>query len=185
MSKSDYEGDEEQDTNSNTPSDSHSLMWGDMWTDKVPLAAPKDEAAIRLDCETELKLYLLDEGLPLMDEKRAYLNPLDWWKVETKYKILRELAQSILSITASSAPSERFWSRLANILSMKRARLKEDATSGIMFVKENLSLLRKHYKLLTQQNMDALPLEQTDFPLPEDISDIDAGQDLFDINVDF
>ena len=107
--------------------------------DKVSGVAPKDAATIRLDCETELKLYLLDEGLPLMNEKRVWQNPLDWWKVQTKYRILRDIAQTILSITASSAPSERFWSRLANILSAKRARLKEDATSGVMFVKENLS----------------------------------------------
>merc|ERR1712157_90447 len=112
-----------------------------------------------------------------MNEKRVWQNPLDWWKIQTKYRILRDIAQTILSITASSAPSERFWSRLANILSAKRARLK-------MFVKENLSILREHYKLLTQKNREVLPLELIGIPLPDDVSDIDVGQDLFDINAD-
>ena len=55
-----------------------------------------------------------------------------------------------------------------------------------MFVKDNLSLLREHYTLLTQKDKTALPLELTGIPLiSDDDIDFDVGQDLFDINQDF
>ena len=121
-----------------------------------------------------------------MDDKGAWHNPLDWWKIETKYSILKQMAKDYLSIPASSAPSERVWSRAARILSIKRALLSEDVSSGIMFVKENLSLLREHYTLLTQKDKTALPLELTGIPLiSDDDIDFDVCQDLFDINQDF
>ena len=184
-SKSDSEEeDEELGTSTNSQTDTQDLMWGNM-IDPAPVQPPRDDATIRLDCETELKLYLMEKGLPLKDNKGVWHNPLDWWKIETKYIVLKEMAQAFLSVTASSAPSERVWSRAAQILSIKRALLNEDVSSGVMFVKENLPILRKHYTLLTHQDKKALPLELTGIPLPDDDLDIDVGQDLFDINETF
>lgn len=55
--------------------------------------------------------------------------------------------------------------------------LGEDVISGIMFVKEILLHLFKHYTLLTQNIKSALPFELTGIPLPKEAKDNDVGQD--------
>ena len=123
-----------------------------------------------------------------MRSGRKYNNPLVMWADnEETYPELAELAKAFLSIPATSAPSEKVWSRAANVISTKRARLGENVLSGIMFVKENLHVLRKHYAHLTRGDKRALPLEQTGIPLPaqEEVGEIDVGQDLFLANKTF
>ena len=104
------------------------------------------------------------------------------WKANAEtYPVLAALAEAFLSIPATSAPSEKVWSRAANnVLSTKRARLSEDVASGIMFVKENMHILRKHYSFLTKDDKKALSLEPAGLPLSGgEGEDIDVGQDLF------
>jgi hypothetical protein len=74
---------------------------------------------------------------------------LAWWKRnDSKYPLFAMLAHEYLAIPATSAPSERIWSRASRILSLKKAALKPEVAQRIMFVKENLSILHKHYHTL-------------------------------------
>ena len=152
-------------------------------------AAPRptslDDATIRQKCETELTAYLFGVCQDLMDKNGKYSNPLEWWeKYESNYPILARLAVAVvfLAIPATSAPSERIWSRAAGVLTTKRANLDPEVASGMMFVKENLEVLRKHYTTLTEKDVNALSLELSGLPLPPtDWKDLDVGQDVFDL----
>jgi hypothetical protein len=150
-------------------------------------ALPGDEE-LKLACEYELKLFLQSNGLTLRKaNKKEYNDPLPWWNENaSKYPIPAPLAQLLfLCIPASSAPSERVWSQAALVLPVKRANTTDDVASGVMFVRENMELLRKHYNGVSKNLKDALPLEFTG--LPRDFKDItksnevvDVGQDVFD-----
>ncbi len=71
---------------------------------------------------------------------------------------------------ATSAPSERIWSRASIILTLKRANLKPEVAQKIMFIKENLGILHKYYvslakgdktedqQYLIEMEMEYLPL---------------------------
>jgi hypothetical protein len=110
-------------------------------------ALPGDEE-LKLACEYELKLFLHSNGLTLRKaNKKEYSDPLPWWNENaSKYSILAPLAQLFLCIPASSAPSEQVWSQAARVLTVKRANTTDDVASGVIFVRENMELLRKHYK---------------------------------------
>ena len=82
----------------------------------------------------------------------SFNDALAWWKRnDSKYPILATLAREYLAIPATSAPSERIWSRASRVLSLKRASLKPEVAQRIMFVKENLSILHKHYHTLAMR----------------------------------
>jgi hypothetical protein len=53
---------------------------------------------------------------------------------------------------ATSAPSERIWSRASRILTLKRANLKPKVAQRIMIIKENLGILHKYYVSLAKGN---------------------------------
>ena len=130
--------------------------------------ASVDDDNIRANCEYELTSYLASTGEKLKDKKTGlFKDPLLWWKLkESTYPALAKLAIAFLSIPATLAPSERVWSRAAQVLTIKRACLSEEVSSGIMFVKENIGVLRKHYAKLTANDKDALPLESSGIPMP-------------------
>ena len=145
-----------------------------------------DDGTIRLDCERELKGFLECAGSSIYNDDMTYTNPLKWWKKnQGLYPVLAALAKVFLTIPATSAPSERVWSQSANVITTKRARLDETIASGIMFVKENVRVLRKHYTLLTKNDKNALPLAQSGIPVPDDELVMDVGQDLFSHNLFF
>jgi len=51
-------------------------------------------------------------------------NPLHWWKMnEARFPGVARLAKKYLSVQATSAPSERVFSNVGNILTKKRSRL--------------------------------------------------------------
>ena len=82
----------------------------------------------------------------MYDVNDAFNDPLKWWKEScAKYPYVANIACKYLAIPATSAPSERVWSRLARILSLRRAHLSDDLVGRMMFVKENLVFLGKHY----------------------------------------
>ena len=68
-------------------------------------------------------------------------------------------------------------------MSIKRASLGEDVSSGIVFVKENVEMLKKYYTEVAKRYKGALPLRFSG--LPECFSrlttenEIDVGQDMF------
>ena len=60
-------------------------------------------------------------------EKTAYNCPLSWWKSSAhRFKNFKSLAVKYLAIPATSAPSERIWSRAARVLTVKRNRMSEE-----------------------------------------------------------
>ena len=113
---------------------------------------------LRNDCLAQLNRYLKEakEGAcPLLDENGEFGDPLGWWKANAyKYDIVALVARKHLPVPATSAPSERIWSRAAQILSLRRARLKELLVSRMMFVRENLRFLHQHYVELAKEERD-------------------------------
>ena len=94
------------------------------------------------DIRLEIAMYKTDKGCPLNNENGNYYDPLEWWKInETKYPNIWLLAQCILSIPATSAPSERVFSAAANIIDKKRARITTDNAELVMFLRGNKSLV--------------------------------------------
>jgi len=94
------------------------------------------------DIRLEIAMYKTDKGCPLNNENGNYYDPLEWWKInETKYPNIWLLAQRILSIPATSAPSERVFSAAANIIDKKRARITTDNAELVMFLRGNKSLV--------------------------------------------
>ncbi len=120
---------------------------------------PNDnDTALRAVCKSELDRYLHDAinkgACAMYDENDAFNDPLKWWKENgAKYPYVANIARKYLAIPATSAPSERVWSRLARILSLRRACLSDDLVGHMMYVKENLLFLRKHYCSLRKKEM--------------------------------
>jgi hypothetical protein len=92
-------------------------------------------------------------SVPLYKADGSFGDPLEWWKRnQLKYLYLARLACLYLAVPATSAPSERIWSRVSRILTLKRANLKPKVAQRIMFIKENLGILHKYYVSLAKGN---------------------------------
>ena len=64
--------------------------------------------------------------------------PLQWWKMRaSKFPILSQVAMEILAIPASSAPSERVFSKLARIYTKERLSLNGDLANACLFLSFN------------------------------------------------
>jgi hypothetical protein len=137
--------------------------------------------------QSELDRYLHDAinkgACAMYDENDAFNDPLKWWKENgAKYPYVANIARKYLAIPATSAPSARVWSRLARILSLRRASLSDDLVGRMMYVKENLLFLRKHYCSLRKKEMskDLHHLVDLEFnyliAMDEYDKDIDVGE---------
>ncbi len=97
---------------------------------------------------------------------------------------LARLAGLYLAVPATSAPSERIWSRASRILTPNRANLTAKVSQRMMFITEDLSVLHKYYGSLakrdtTEDKYFLIELEKTYLtPLQEGDGDdqIDVGQ---------
>lgn len=164
--------------------DEDDLMFGEM--ERV-METPfdqgvEDEAAIRASCEKEIKLYINTPGIPLRTSDGKFSDPLQWWEDMSdrkKFPILSQLASQFLAIPATSAPSERNFSRSALVLTAKRSRLASPIVSAIVLMSENEDAVRKHIekmypgghpKVFLPENMELSEKEK-----------LDIGQDLFDL----
>jgi hypothetical protein len=79
-------------------------------------------------------------------ESKVYNCPLSWWKSSAgRYMNLGKLVIKYLAVPATSAPSERIWSRAARFLTVKRNRMKEDVSAAMMYCRENKHILHQHY----------------------------------------
>jgi len=114
--------------------------------------APDDQdnsATANILCENQMYQLLLGNDFKMKmqnSETKAYNCPLDWWKTSAhRFKNFERLAVKYLAIPATSAPSERIWSRAARVLTAKRNKLSEEVSSAIMYCKENRELLHKYY----------------------------------------
>ncbi len=88
----------------------------------------EDEAFLReLSCEdlisNEIRRYQLDKGLKLQTDGYNH----------KEYPHICKVAEQILAIPATSAPSERVFSSAANIVDKKRVRLKPEMLIYLYF----------------------------------------------------
>ncbi len=97
---------------------------------------------------------------------------------------------SLAKYSATSAPSERIWSRAARVLTAKRNKLSEEVSSAIMYCKENRELLHKYYAEIAKERMhpdDHHLIEKHKALLPtfeherEAESNIDVGVDVEEV----
>ena len=71
------------------------------------------------------------EAFPKLDPER---DPLQWWKMQSpRFPGLCKLAQSYLSVCATSSSSERLFSTSGNIVTPQRASLKPDKVDMLIF----------------------------------------------------
>ena len=86
-------------------------------------------------CRLELENY---KSISPPAVKNRYMNVLGWWKDhENQFPNLTKLAKKYLSIQATSAPSERIFSKAGNIISEKRTRLGPEIAGKILYVSQN------------------------------------------------
>ena len=145
-----------------------------------------NSAMIRNECMTEFNRFKQNSvSIPLYTTDGSLGDPLEWWKKnQLKYPYLARLASLYLAVPATSAPSERIWSRASRILTLKRANLKEKVAQRMMFIKENLSVLHKYYGSLaerdrTEDKYYLIDMEKTYLP---PLQEYDAnGDDLVDV----
>ena len=67
-------------------------------------------------------------------------DPLMFWRDNTRYPTLKQLAQRFLAIPASSAPVERLFSIAGNVHRPNRALLKDQTFESLMFIRCNRHL---------------------------------------------
>ena len=66
-------------------------------------------------------------------------DPLEWWKAHVReFPLLSQLARRYLATPASSAPTERLFSKAGQVVSSKRVLLKPNKANMLVFLAENL-----------------------------------------------
>jgi hypothetical protein len=163
--------------------DEDDLMFGGMErvVETPRNAGADDEAEIRIACKKELQLCLGTPGIPLRTSDGEFSDPLLWWKgmsERDRLPILCQLARQFLAIPATSAPSERIWSRAAAVLTAKRNRLNADVASANIFLRDNEEVIRKHHESLFPGGHDKLFLPSV---VENNKEEVDVGQDLFSV----
>jgi len=104
--------------------------------------------------DAELTLYKQVPTIKLKRDDGTFNCPLLWWKYnEQKYKLLSILAAQLLSIPATSAPSERVFSVAGLTISKDRVRLASDVANELVFLHDALSGVQKFYEAQNVQNM--------------------------------
>ena len=93
--------------------------------------------------EAELLLYQQEPSIRLYKEDGSSLNcPFSWWKVnKLKFPLLSELVHWLLSIPATSAPSERVFSSAGLTIAKDRARLAPETANELVFLHEAMPAL--------------------------------------------
>ena len=86
-------------------------------------------------------------------KKEEQFDVVRWW--ESKKYVLPILYRSwkrLIIITATSAPSEREWSKLNNVLTKNRNKLDPSFVSDLMMIKENAQLMSEYMNSLGHNN---------------------------------
>jgi hypothetical protein len=134
---------------------------------------------IRIRCEHQLAAYDLLPYMKMKDDDGNYSDPLMHWKeAKSQSPELSQLAAKYLTIPATSAPSERVWSRAARVITAKRANLDPEVTSRMIFAQENVRLIREHWNELMPNN------HMSESYLPSPFEDIDEDGNLIDVGQD-
>ena len=75
----------------------------------------------------ELRLYAKTQQINVKDD------PLAWWADHQQtFPVLASVARRLLAIPASSAPTERVFSKLARINSKERCKMKPDLADALL-----------------------------------------------------
>lgn len=126
-------------------------------SDEHDSSANQDETTAHSMCENELYQLLLghDFKMKMQDNNsKVYNCPLSWWKSSAhRFIHLGKLAIKYLGVPATSAPSERIWSRAARVLTVKRNRMSEEVTAAMMYCRENKHILHKYYTEIAKERM--------------------------------
>ena len=92
-----------------------------------------EEELLRYKNTAPLKVYVEDAP-----QERVYNCPFTWWRTHaTNFPTLAVLARTYLSVQATSAPSERIFSKASRIISKTRTRLDHRVAGKLLFVSEN------------------------------------------------
>ena len=174
-----------------TPTNMVDILLNGISVDKITPDDRHNTATANILCENEMYQLLLGNDFKMKmqnSETKAYNCPLDWWKTSAhRFKNFERLAVKYLAIPATSAPSERIWSRAARVRTAKRNKLSEEVSSAIMYCKENRELLHKYYAEIAKERMhpdDYHLIEHHKALLPtfendkDDESKIDVGVDV-------
>jgi len=106
-----------------------SSLFGEVYIVKVEEAQPKSVVS---RVEEEITRYKLVQPIPM------YENPLKWWKSsEPQFRCIAMYARKILSIPATSVPSERVFSTAGDIVTAQRSALKSSHVDKLIFLKKN------------------------------------------------
>ena len=141
----------------NMPTNMLDVLLNSIGGDKTTPDDQDNTATANMLCEDEMYQLLLGNDFKMKMqniETKVYNCPLDWWKTSAhRFKNFERLAVKYLAIPATSAPSERIWSRAARVLTVKQNRMLEEVTSAIMYCRENRELLHKYYEEMAKERM--------------------------------
>ncbi len=99
--------------------------------------------SVRATITMELGMFQKDKGCALCDGDGKYQCPLLWWKLNhTKCPHVWEVARRVLSISATSAPSEPLFSATSNLINKQRAALSPQNADILLFLKANKDLIQ-------------------------------------------
>ena len=103
------------------------------------LTEDEEEGQVQLECEDELKRYREEGNLTVFVNDNEYNNPLIWWKTkQLKFPTVAKLAKKYLSIPATSASSERIFSKARRIITGDRNRLAPEVAGTLFYINDNL-----------------------------------------------
>ena len=88
---------------------------------------------------SELDIYKNEISLRFIDKiSKKRNNPLEWWKVNAcRFPNIAKLARAVLSIPATSAPSERVFSTAGRTISKERASMLPEHADDLVFLHDN------------------------------------------------
>jgi len=124
-------------------------VYGDLFEDiEAPHAVTQNNAATNIAhndnivqiVEAQLTIFWATEGMKRLTSVGTNLvinNPLDWWRLhQHKFPLVAALARRLLSIPATSAPSERLFSDAGITIANDRASLLPDVAASCIFLQD-------------------------------------------------
>ena len=92
--------------------------------------------------------------LPFFDHEGHLNDPLVWWKTHgPSFPTLSKLARILLAIPATSAPSERVFSKASLVINKLRAGMDPKNAGMVIFLKDYLTSERKKQKEEEQKRL--------------------------------
>lgn len=105
--------------------------------DAETMAALFNSSSVEETCQNEFNGYVAAASLTIQN-KEGHNSVLDWWKNnENNFPILARSATIYRPIQATSAPSERIFSRASRIISNLRTGLSPEMAGKLLLVSSN------------------------------------------------